>query len=393
MIKALLLDLDDTLLENPMSRFLPAYLDRLGAFLADVAPREKVVHELMEGTTRMIANRDPTATLQDVFDGYFYPHLGVSASDLEEPIEQFYTQVFPELRSLTRPMPFAREIIRSALEHGLEVAIATNPLFPRLAVEERMRWAGLHPEQDGFALVSSFETFHFSKPSPAYFAELLGRLGYMPHEAAMAGDDEQLDLQSARALGMATFHVAERPAPGYSGGDLQALANWLEGAQEETEPERYRGREVILARLEGNLAALCSISRSIAAEVWQRRPAPQEWAPAEIISHLRDVEREVNLVRLEAILGGDRPHLSAPDTDRWASERAYLKQDGLRAMSDLCELRKSLVERLRGISEEEWHLPALHTLFGPTDLAEVMSIAAEHDIVHLAQLRTALRAP
>ena len=36
-------------------------------------------------------------------------------------------------------------MIQFAKQQGYRVVLATNPLFPRIATEERIRWAGLVP--------------------------------------------------------------------------------------------------------------------------------------------------------------------------------------------------------------------------------------------------------
>ena len=55
--------------------------------------------------------------------------------------------------------------------------VATNPIFPRKAILHRLSWAGLAPEQVPFALITDYERFHFAKPNPAFFAEILAQLG------------------------------------------------------------------------------------------------------------------------------------------------------------------------------------------------------------------------
>ena len=49
----LLLDLDDTLLGNPMDAFLPGYLQGLAARMAPYAEPDKLVKYLMAGTRQM----------------------------------------------------------------------------------------------------------------------------------------------------------------------------------------------------------------------------------------------------------------------------------------------------------------------------------------------------
>jgi len=123
---------------------------------------------------------------------------------------------------------------------------------------------------------------------------------------------------------------------------------------------------------------------------WSHRTVENEWAPVEIVCHLRDVETEVNLPRLRKILSNPDPHLSSFDTDVWAEERDYLSQSGPDALSAYIESRKETIAILEKMETKDWSRTARHSLFGPTTLIEVMNIAAEHDLVHLAQLRSTL---
>ena len=64
MITALLLDLDDTLLDNPNSVFLPAYFKALAARLTGFLPPEQLLPALAGAATgEMLENDDPTRTL------------------------------------------------------------------------------------------------------------------------------------------------------------------------------------------------------------------------------------------------------------------------------------------------------------------------------------------
>ena len=138
MIRAVLLDLDDTLLRNDMAGFLPTYLRSLGEALADLVDPGRLAAEVMAGTRDMLVNQDPRRTLADCFAARFYPALGWNEPDMRPRLQDYYSRVFPQLQTLTAPMPGAVELVEALQQAGLELAIATNPLFPRLAVEHRL---------------------------------------------------------------------------------------------------------------------------------------------------------------------------------------------------------------------------------------------------------------
>jgi len=390
MLKTILLDLDDTLLDNKMESFLPAYFQRLGQFMSDTLPPDSFIRELVVGSQKMIENTDPRLTLEKAFADYFYPALNLNMDEAEAQIYTFYKQIFPSLQAVTGARPSARPVVESLLNQGLEVVVATNPLFPRVAIEERLRWADLAPEEIPFTLITSYDIFHFTKPQPAYYAEILGQLGRKPHEAVMVGNDPGLDLAPARALSMRVYHLSDDPCDEYPGGSLNDLLGWIDGQVNAPDPEEIRTAQAVSARFRGHAGALATLARELSNDEWKRRPAPNEWAPVEIVCHLRDAEMEVNRPRLAAFSAAESPHLTALDTDIWADERNYIGQSGPEALSDFLEARVALLQELEILTEAEWNQPALHSLLGPTSLLEVMGIATDHDLLHLAQMRSTL---
>ena len=390
MIRGLLLDLDDTLLANDTSRFLPAYFQRLSLSFPGQASPDDVLTQLLRATKRMMENRDPLRTLKEVFDAAFYPALGLDAESARPGVAAFYREVFPELRSLTAPLPGAADLVTAARDLGLPIVIATNPMMPEAAVQQRLEWAGLPPSRPSFELLTSYESFHFAKPDPAYVAEILGRMGWRPTEAAMIGNDPADDLQPASLLGMPVFHIRGRPEGALPGGDHAAAFAWIRRGPPLPYPFTGSDPRAIEARLRGQAAALDALTRGLTSQDWRHHPDGGGRAPVEIVCHLRDVEAEVTLPRLELIRHQPNPFLPAPDTGLWVLERGYAGQSGPEAVQAVQRLRHQLLLELDALAPEDWQRPARHALLGPTTLAEVLSTAAEHEIVHLASLRAAL---
>ncbi len=120
-------------------------------------------------------------------------------------LERFYAEEFPKLQAMTRPIPEARPLVEWAFAHDLQVAIATNSLFPRTAIEQRLAWAGVPVTEFDYALVTSYEIMHATKANPAYYCEVLERLGRQPSECLMVGDDWTLDMLPAAAVGIPIY--------------------------------------------------------------------------------------------------------------------------------------------------------------------------------------------
>jgi FMN phosphatase YigB (HAD superfamily) len=165
----------------------------------------------------------------------FYPAVGVVRSELEPRILGFYRDDFPRLRGLTETRPEAAGLLAWARRRDLSVVIATNPLFPRIAIDHRIRWAGIDPDDDVICLITSAENMHATKARPAYYREILERVGHHPHDCLMVGDDWEWDIVQAGRLGIPAWWIADTNAvpPDSHGhpvgqGDLAACGRWLD---------------------------------------------------------------------------------------------------------------------------------------------------------------------
>jgi FMN phosphatase YigB (HAD superfamily) len=388
MTLTLLLDLDDTLLNNQMKTFLPAYLDALGNFMADVRPTELFIQQLMRSTRKMTQNLDPARSLKQVFDEDFYPSLGLQEEEVREQIDSFYMFVFPELKKVTRRKNSAIDLVHQAKLRGYRLVVATNPLFPQKAMEHRLAWAGL--ELEDFELITSYETFHFAKPHPAYYAEILSRLGWPESPIVMVGNSYSDDILPANQLGLPTFWI--NPKDGENGsqrsasGTLKELIPWIDSQSEKQLLPDYHSIQSYLSILRSTPATLKSFTEDLDRLAWIKRPEPDEWAPNEIICHLRDLDQEVNIPRIKRILSQDNPFISGADTHPWADERQYILQDGEKVLTEFILIRNELLSILAELDEQGWERTARHAIFGPTSLSEVVRIFTGHDQLHVRQM-------
>jgi len=387
----LFLDLDDTLLTNNIETFLPAYLKALGKHLAEVIPPEKLIRELMQATRAMVSNQHPAYSLEEVFDAHFYPAVGSSKEALQEPITRFYEEEFPKLAYLTSPRQEAIRLVKSAIDRGWQVVVATNPLFPRRAIEHRLQWAGLPVECTPFRWITSYETMHFAKPNPAYYAEILGLLGWPQDPVAMIGNSLEEDILPAALVGIPAFWLDETDAtlpnlvvPGSAKGDLSRAEDWFTRVSQHHDPCPLTP-EAILANLISTPAVFDGMKRSLLPEECNRKPEPGEWCFTEIICHLRDADREVNLPRLNQILTQENAFVPAVNADEWSATRNYCDEDLGLAMHGFATARIELVHHLKTLSDRDWNRQVRHAVFGPTSLLELMRFITTHDRSHIQQ--------
>jgi FMN phosphatase YigB (HAD superfamily) len=232
MITHLLVDLDDTLLQNSMEIFAPPYYKALSTYLAEYVSPQVMLPKLLEGTDAMMKNTNPSLTLEHAFDQVFYPGIGLSKEKIRPNLNEFYDSIFPTLKKYTSEIPEAKVMIKEALQIGLKIVVATNPLFPLKAIHHRLEWAGLSPKEIPYSLVASYETFHFTKPNPAYYEEILTKLGINSDKCVMVGNDPEMDIRPATSIGIRCFQIEKNPVEtgrknGYISGMQDQVIPWI----------------------------------------------------------------------------------------------------------------------------------------------------------------------
>ncbi len=197
-IRALLLDLDGTLLINDMQEFMPRYrrllLDRVG----DILPTGTFLEALDSGIRALMRNDGRKDTNEDVFKKAFFARVEHPPEQVMPLFDTFYREDFEELRDCTQPDPLAREMVALAKDQGYKLAIATQPVFPLEAILARLRWAEVPAKEFDYDFVACYESMRACKPHPVYFEQILTHLGCRPQEALMVGDSVDADLGAAR---------------------------------------------------------------------------------------------------------------------------------------------------------------------------------------------------
>ena len=203
-IRHILFDLDGTLLPMVQDEFVRFYMPLLAKSYiyngVEVDPRE-FVSMIWSGYEAMVKN-DGTQTNREAFWNYMGDKLPISREKSEELALEFYDGDFNQAICTTRPTPVADQIVKAAKEKGLETYLATNPVFPRCATMNRIRWAGL--DAGDFKVITTYEDCNFRKPNPEYFRLILEKFNLEPSECLMVGNDVEEDL-TIRTLGVKTY--------------------------------------------------------------------------------------------------------------------------------------------------------------------------------------------
>ena len=122
---------------------------------------------------------------------------------------------------------------------------------------------------------------------------------------------------------------------------------------------------------------------------WRARPAPAEWAPVEIVCHLRDEEAEDFGARVRVVAeGGAR--FTPIDPERWVVERRYLEDDGPRSLAAFRERRAASLAFLAGLAPQRLIGGVTHPRVGLLSGLDILAAWVAHDRLHLAQLAATL---
>lgn len=206
MISTILFDLDGTLLPMDQDKFVQSYLRHLAVRFAPLGYDPKaLVNAIWEGTAAMVAN-DSTRTNEQVFWDCFSKFFDRDVVTEKPIFDDFYRTQFQQVAADCGFTPAARQTIDALKAAGYNLVLATNPIFPAIATEGRIRWAGLSP--DDFIYYTTYENSTRCKPNPAYYQDILHFIGCQPEECLMVGNDVAEDMV-AQALGMEVFLLTD----------------------------------------------------------------------------------------------------------------------------------------------------------------------------------------
>lgn len=202
-----LFDLDGTLLPMDQDLFTKTYFKGLTKKLAPYGyTPDQLIDAIWTGTKAMVTN-DGSRTCEAAFWDRFASILGQDVREKEPIFAEFYANEFQSVQTVCGYNPEAAKLVRDLKAAGYRVVLATNPLFPAVATESRTRWAGLEPSE--FELVTTYESARFCKPNPAYYREILEKLGVLPEDCVMVGNDVKEDMIPTAGLGMQTFLLTD----------------------------------------------------------------------------------------------------------------------------------------------------------------------------------------
>ena len=226
MIKAVLFDLDDTLLRLNLTAFIARYVygaTRLLASAARTSPAALGIPYVRAFLAMDAQDREDSLTNERLFNQTFLASTGIPLDDpvIADLMTYYEEQIVPGFSGgivAARPVPGAREAIEAVHDAGLLCALATNPTFS-------LSCAGVG--EDDFALVSTYSNSTRCKPSTRYYQEFANQLGVRLEECLMVGNDAVRDIVRD-GCGLRTAYVGHaRPKDAVWRGPMERLAREL----------------------------------------------------------------------------------------------------------------------------------------------------------------------
>lgn len=206
MIKAILFDLDGTLLPMEADTLLKADLSGMCPRLAPYGYAAPMLAKAFQKAMIAMIHNNGNSTNEEAFWQSFCDVFGDSVLNDKERISDAYAAEFQTLKEQCGFDQRASKCVLKIKEMGYPLILATNPVFPANMTHERIRWAGLEPQI--FDYITTFDNSSYCKPNPSYYLEILEKMHLQPEECLMIGNDVTEDMV-AQTLGLRTFLLTD----------------------------------------------------------------------------------------------------------------------------------------------------------------------------------------
>ena len=207
--EAFLFDLDGTLINFDFQTFIKTYLGAASQFFIDLVPNPEIFSkELLSSTDVMEKADNPDTTTLEDFLLDFCPKFEANCEEIRSRFLQFYQTGFNAIKPLITQMDGAFPLLQD-IKHNYpntKVVLATNPVYPFIAIEKRMEWGKI--PQKFFDLITHAENSSFCKLNDKYWFEILGKIDVNPSSSLVIGNDGFRDMGSKK-YGFNTFLIED----------------------------------------------------------------------------------------------------------------------------------------------------------------------------------------
>ncbi|MBO8427337.1 MAG: HAD family hydrolase [Firmicutes bacterium] len=206
MIKNVLFDLDGTLLPMKEKEFTKFYLTSLDEFVYKLGyDYKEFINNIIIGT-ELVVNNDGTKLNKEVFWNHLVSVYGLDILKLDNILDKYYDNEFNNGKLYCPANPISKDVIKLCLDKKYNIVLATNPIFPKIATYNRIKWAKLNPSD--FLFITTYDNSYYSKPNIKYYEYILNKFNFDPNETLMVGNDVNEDMCITK-LNVSTFLVTD----------------------------------------------------------------------------------------------------------------------------------------------------------------------------------------
>jgi len=201
MLEAVLIDLDNTMVLYDEAIYFERYFDKLCPCFSDLLSCDELFDRVVRITLALRENTGVTSNLEFFMDRFCSEGNG-DRVEMWRRFMTFYEEEFHTIELDVSVPPGLNDVLHLLGKTELKLVLASNPIFPRIAQEKRLAWAGIDP--DCFQLFTHIENMSFVKPNPAYFRQVCDMIDVPPEACLMVGNDRIADMAAGQA-GIKTY--------------------------------------------------------------------------------------------------------------------------------------------------------------------------------------------
>ncbi len=201
MLKAVLFDIDNTLILYDEYAFFSRYIPGITRRFADIIPPDGFPQRLIGATQKLMQN-DGSRPNIELFLDHFTKDYEDRRQESWNRFMAFYNTEFDAFRELVTAPQGISAVFGELKALGLTLVLASNPIWPEEVQRMRAGWAGI--EESAFGFITHIGNMSFCKPKLGYYLEICEKTGIGPNECLMVGNDRVNDMIAGRT-GMKTF--------------------------------------------------------------------------------------------------------------------------------------------------------------------------------------------
>ena len=201
MLKAVFIDLDNTIALYDELVFFDRFFQLLYKRFDDLFAFEDFQNRVIVATLSLTGNNGEK-TNRDCFLENVVAGHEMGQEEFWQRSMEFYENDFDQARPEVKKPENLYTVLKELEQIGLRLVVASNPIYPRIAIEKRLVWVGVDPND--FELITHMENMNFVKPAPGYYQQICNMLGVLPENCLMIGNDPQNDMTAA-GLNIRTF--------------------------------------------------------------------------------------------------------------------------------------------------------------------------------------------